>query len=100
MTEMTDYESLMANRFAALATRDSGDWSDVRRRAGMGRTRVWWALPVAAALTAILVGSAFALYRDSIAFWSAPSAPERIVVDFRKMRALAIPGLGLNVISG
>jgi hypothetical protein len=33
MTEMIDGESLMANRFAALATHDSGDWLDVRRRA-------------------------------------------------------------------
>jgi hypothetical protein len=66
----------------------------------MARSRLWWALPVAAALTAIVVGSALAFYRDSIDFWSAPAAPERIVVDFRTMRAIASPRLGLNVIPG
>lgn len=56
MTEMTDHESLMASRFAALATSDSGDWVDVRRRArGMYRRRV--ALVLAATFAAVVVAA-------------------------------------------
>jgi hypothetical protein len=99
---MTDgSDRLLAEHFAALGSPlDDSDWPDVRRRAGLNRTRAWWTLPLAAALAAILVGSALALYRDSIDFWSAPPAPERIVVDFQKMRARAAIGLGPNVIPG
>jgi hypothetical protein len=72
---MTDVsERLLAERFTALASPlDDSDWLDVRRRAGFRRSRTWVALPLAAAVAAIVVGSAFALYRDSIDFWSAPS---------------------------
>jgi hypothetical protein len=98
-------DQLLAKRFAALSSPlDDSDWLDVRRRAGLRRTHVWVALPVAAALAAILVGSALALYRDSIDFWSTAPAPERIVVDFHKMRtlgsALGSVGLGNDVIPG
>lgn len=98
---MDGSDQLLVERFAALGCPlDDPDWPDVRRRAGLARNRIWPALPLAAALAAILVGSAFALYRDSIDFWSAPPAPERIVVDFHKMRARATIGLGPNVIAG
>jgi hypothetical protein len=98
---MDGSDQLLAERFAALPSPlDDSDWPDVRRRAGLARTRVWLVLPLAAALAAILVGSALALYRDSIDFWSAPAAPDRIVVDFHQMRARATIGLGPNVIPG
>jgi hypothetical protein len=101
MTDATD--RLLAERFAALAdTRDDSDWLDVRRRAGLRRRRGWVALPIAAALAAVLVGSALALYRDEIDFWSAPAAPERIVVEYEEMRVRAGAGIGFgaNVIPG
>jgi hypothetical protein len=98
---MTDgSDQLLTERFAALGgPPDDSDWPSVRKRAGQTRNRVWFAMPLAAALVAILVGSAFA-HRESIDFWSAPAAPERIVVDFSQMRARASIGLGPNVIPG
>jgi hypothetical protein len=101
MTDATD--RLLAERFAALADlRDDSNWLDVSQRAGLRRTRRWVTLPLAAALALVLVSSALALYRDSIDFWSAPAAPERVVVDFEKMRALARAGIGFgpNVVPG
>jgi hypothetical protein len=101
---MTDgSDQLLAARFAAISSPlDDSDWLDVRRRAGLRRGREWLALPVAAAVAVIVVGSALALYRDTIDFWSAPPAPERIIVDFEEMRARADVGLGFgpNVIPG
>ena len=98
MTDVTD--RLLTERFATLASQlDDSDWLEVRRRAGLGgRSRAWIALPLAAALAAILVGSALALYREEIDFWSSPSAPERIVVDFEKMRAHGSVGLGHDLV--
>jgi hypothetical protein len=99
---MTD-DRLLADRFAALASPlDDSDWLDVRRRAGLRRNRTWLALPLAAVVAAIAVGSALALYRDEIDFWSAPAAPGYVVVDYEEMRARASVGLGFgpNVISG
>lgn len=96
---MTD--PLLADRFAALAsTHDDSDWLDVRRRAGIRRSRSWLALPLAAVVAAIAVGSALALYRDSIDFWSAAPAPERAVVNFREIRSRADAGFGPKVIPG
>jgi hypothetical protein len=95
---MTD-DRLLADRFAALASPpDDSDWLDVRRRAGVRRSRSWIALPLAAAVAVVAVGSALALYRDSIDFWSAAPAPERVVIDFQEIRALADSGFGPKVI--
>jgi hypothetical protein len=89
-------DRLLAERFAALPSPpDDSDWLDVRRRAGLRRhSRRWLAMPLAAVVAAIAVGSALALYRDSIDFWSAPAAPERIVVEYEEMRHRADVGLG------
>jgi hypothetical protein len=94
---MIDGDHLLAARFAAMSSPlDDSDWLDVRRRAGLRRSRAWVAVPLAAALAAILVGSALALYRESIDFWSAPPAPERIVVEYEELRARASVGLGFG----
>jgi hypothetical protein len=102
MTEASD--RLLAERFAALASPlDDSDWLDVRRRARARRSRAWLAMPLAAVVAAIAVGSALALYRDSIDFWSAPPAPERIVVEYEELRARGKAGLlgfGANVMPG
>jgi hypothetical protein len=101
MTDVSD--RLVAERFAALPSPpDDSDWLDVRRRAGARRSRTWLAMPLAAVVAVIAVGSALALYRDSIDFWSAPAAPERIVVEYEEMRHRASVGLGFgaNVIPG
>lgn len=93
-------ETLLAERFAALANpTDDSDWLDVRRRARRLRRR-WLALPLAAALAALVVGSAFGLYREVVDFLTAEPAPERIVIDFGRMSARATVGFGPQVIPG
>lgn len=92
-------DELLAERFASFSSPlDDSDWLDVRRRAGMRQRRAWLALPLAAIVAAILVGSALALYRESIDFWSADPAPERIVFDFHKLRVLGSVGLGSDLL--
>jgi hypothetical protein len=96
-------DRLLAERFAALPSPpDDSDWLDVRRRAGVRRGRAWLAMPLAAVVAVVAAGSALALYRDSIDFWSAPAAPERIVVEYEEMRHRAKIGIGFgaNVIPG
>lgn len=97
MTEIAD--TRLRERFAALANPvDDSDWLDVRRRAqGRGRRR-WLTLPLAAALAALLVGSAFGLYREIVDFFGAEPAPERVVVDFGRMSVHAVEGLGPDVV--
>lgn len=92
---MTTYEQLriLEERFAALADpTDDSDWLDVRRRAGLRRSRAWIALPVAAALLALLVGSAFAYYRDVVDFFGAEKAPRENVQMFEELAIGAPPG--------
>lgn len=85
---MTD--DFLIERFGSLANRvDDGDWNDVRRRAGRRARGVWLGLPLAAALAAILVGSAFGLYGRVVDFFEAEPAPERIVVHFGGIDARA-----------
>jgi hypothetical protein len=94
-------DQLLAVRFSQLANPvDDSDWLDVQRRARNRRTRFWLALPLAAALAALVVGSAFAFYGEVVDFFTAEPAPERIVVDFEKMRGSATTRLGPNVIPG
>jgi hypothetical protein len=86
---MIEQPDLLTERFAALTNQlDDSDWPDVRRRA---RTvpRRWLLIPVAAAIAAIAVGSAFAVYRELVDFFSADPAPERIQLDFESIRALS-----------
>lgn len=82
MTEMTDHESLMASRFAALATRDRGDWLDVRRRARrMHRRRP--ALVLAAALAAVVVVTpAFGIGGRLLDLIQGPPAPPEVQTYF------------------
>jgi hypothetical protein len=97
---MIDPDTYLAQRFAAVANQlDDSDWLAVRRRARRVRRR-WLALPLAAALAALLVSSAFALYREVVDFLAAEPAPERIVIDFGRMSARATIGFGPQVIPG
>lgn len=82
---MTEHSDPLADSFAALInTRDDSDWLDVRRRARTPRR--WLPILVAAAIAAIAVGSAFALYRELVDFGSADPAPERIQRDFNSFQ--------------
>jgi hypothetical protein len=95
---MTEQPDLLSERFSALADPlDDSDWSDVTRRAQVGLRRTWLALPLAAALAAILVGSALGLYGQVVDFFSAEPAPERVVVHFGQMTARAKIALGPRV---
>jgi hypothetical protein len=76
-------DRLLAERFAALADPlDDSDWLDVRRRAGDRRGRTWLVVAIAAALAALVVGSAFAYYADVIDFFGAEKAPRETVEFF------------------
>jgi hypothetical protein len=89
-------------RFAALADPyDDSDWLDVVRRAGeeRGRSRAWLALPLAAALVALVVGSAFAYYRDVVDFLGAEKAPSKVVKDFESLSIGAPPGMDPQAIA-
>jgi hypothetical protein len=88
-------------RFAALAdSQDDSDWLDVVRRAGddRGRSRAWLAVPIAAALVALVVGSAFAYYRDAIDFFGAAKAPNK-VEDFESLSVGAPAGMDPQAIA-
>jgi hypothetical protein len=83
---MTEQPDLLAERFAALTnTLDDSDWVDVRRRARPVPKRALL-IPVAAALAVVIAGSAFAVYREMVDFFSAAPAPERIQRDFDFLR--------------
>jgi hypothetical protein len=93
---MTD--DFLIERFGSLANRvDDGDWNDVRRRAARRGRSLWLGLPLAAALAAILVGSALGLYGRVVDFFEAEPAPERVVVQFGQMTARAKLGFGPRV---
>jgi hypothetical protein len=90
----------LAARFAALADPlDDADWLDVRRRAGHRRVRARVALPLAAALVALVLGSAFAYYRDVVDFFGAEKAPRRAVADFESLDVGAPPGMAPGAIA-
>lgn len=100
MTEMTDHESLMASRFAALATRDSGDWPDVRRRSRrMHRRRV--AFVLAATVGAIVLAApALGLHRVIVDWFHADRASDRTQLEFLQLGVLAPKGMDPGVIPG
>lgn len=96
---MIEQPDILAERFAALRNPiDDSDWLEVRRRARDGRR--WLAVPLAAALAAILVGSALALYGRIVDFFDAEPAPERVVVHFGQQDARGKIGLGQRVNAG
>lgn len=82
---MADHDSLLAQRFAALATPDKGDWLDVRRRARRSRVRKA-ALVLAAAIAAILVAApAVGLPRVVVDWIGAELAPQDTQVEFQQL---------------
>jgi hypothetical protein len=94
-------ETQLVERFTALANLlDDSDWLDVRRRARRGSRR-WLTVPVAATVAALLVASAFGLYRQVVDFFAAEPAPERIVQEYRELSARsAALGMGPRVVPG
>lgn len=97
---MIEQPDFLAERFRAVMNqRDDSDWLEVRRRA-QKRSRRWLLIPAAAALAVLVVGSAFALYRELVDFVSAEPAPERVVVQFGQMDARGSIGFGPRVDAG
>jgi hypothetical protein len=98
---MTDASDLLVERFSALADPlDDSDWRDIRRRAGYRRSRAWLALPLAAALVALVVGSAFAYYADVVDFGSAERAPRKSVEFFELFKVEHLDGMNQQAIPG
>lgn len=98
MTEMAEFESLLASRFAALATPDSGDWLDVRRRARRMRLRRT-ALVLAATLAAVVVATpALGLHRVVVDWFGAEPANKRLQLQFLQLGVLAPAGMDPSVI--
>lgn len=97
---MIEQPDILAERFAALTNPlDDSNWLDVRRRARTAPRR-WLLIPIAAAVAVIVVGSAFALYRELVDFLSAEPAPERVVVQFGQMDARGSIGFGPRIKAG
>jgi hypothetical protein len=96
---MIDAEAQLSERFGALVKPLEPDWLDVRRRARRPRLRRFL-LPLAAVVFVLVVGSAFAVYRDVVDFGEAEPAPEPIMLDFNRMSVRATIGLGPRVIPG
>jgi hypothetical protein len=95
---MIDQPDLLTERFAALVDPvDDSDWQEVTRRARRGLRQPWIALPLAATLAAVLVGSAVGLYGRVVDFFEAEPAPERVVVHFGQMTARAKIDMGPRV---
>jgi hypothetical protein len=100
VTDLPDHDSLLARRFAALATPDAGDWLEVHRRARRARVRKA-ALLVAAAIAAILVAApAVGLPRVVVDWVGAEPAPKDTQVLFQQLVGGegAPPGLDPRVI--
>jgi len=98
MTEMADHESLLASRFAALATSDRGDWTDVRRRSRrmqLRRTALLLAVTVAAV---VLAAPALGLHRVIIDWVKAEPAPERTQLEFLQLGVIAPKDMDPGVI--
>jgi len=98
MTDASD--RLLTDRFAALADPlDDSDWLDVRRRAGHRRSRARGLVPLAAALAALVAGSAFAFYGDVVDFGSAEKAPQETVEFFELFAVNPFPDMDPQAIA-
>lgn len=88
---MSSYrEDPLAGRFAALAPEAlPGDWLDVQRRVRRTGRRRTLTLLIAAALSAIVVGSALAFGPRVVDFFSSEPAPTRIVKQFEEAKLSA-----------
>lgn len=91
-------DALNANRGELVAA--AGRWQSSRRRSR--RRRGAAAVAVLAVLAAVLVATpAWALVRDVLPFWSQPSAPQSVQVDFDQMLNVGAPaGMDPQAASG
>lgn len=93
MTEMAEHDALLAERFAALATRDSGDWADVRRRVRRAQLKRG-ALAMSIGLVAVVVAApALGIHREVVDWFQAEPATERTQLEFLQLGVLAPPGM-------
>jgi hypothetical protein len=97
MTEMAEHDALAA-RFAALATRDAGDWADVRRRARRMQLRKA-GLVLAAGLVAVVVAApALGLHRTVVDWFDAEQAAEPVQIEFLQLGVMAPPNFDMDVV--
>lgn len=98
MTEPADYESLLAERFAALSVPERGDWHDVRSRARRARARRVGLVAVAMFAAAFIAAPALGLHRTVVDWFEAERAPERTQLDFIQLGVGAPPGMDPGVV--
>jgi hypothetical protein len=98
---MTDFETALAARFAALTdTDDDSDWLDVERRMRSVKRRRALTVSLIAAAAALIVAPAWALRGPIIDFFSADTAPAPVVRDFGTLQVGAPPGMAPGVRPG
>lgn len=98
---MTDFETVLAARFAALAdTNDDSDWLDVERRMRGAKRRRALTVGLIAAAAVLIVAPAWALRGPIIDFFSADPAPAPVVRDFGSLQVGAPPGMAPGVRPG
>ena len=98
MTEFVDYEALLAERFAALAATDDGDWLDVCRRARRMRVRRAALLAAAVVAAALVTAPALGLHRIVVDWLEAEPAPGRTQLQFLQLGVGAPPGMDPGVV--
>ena len=98
MTDMAEYESLLASRFAALATHEAGDWLEVRRRARRMRVRRAALLLAAALATVVVAAPALGLHRVVVDWFEAEPASGRTQLEFLQLGVIAPEGMDPGVI--
>lgn len=87
MTDMAEHDAL-EERFAALATRASGDWPDVRRRARRMRLRTA-ALVLSTCLVAVVVAApAVGLHRGVVDWFQTEPASDETQLEFLRFGVL------------
>lgn len=98
---MTDFETVLAARFAALADmNDDSDWLDVERRMRSVNRRRVLTVGLIAAAAVLIVAPAWALRGPIVDFFSAEPAPAPVVRDFGSLQVGAPPGMAPGVRPG
>jgi hypothetical protein len=77
MTDFADHESLLAQRFALLASSDDGDWLEVRRRARRSQRRRAALLATAVVAAIAVAAPALGVHRAILDWLQAEPATER-----------------------
>lgn len=95
---MAEHESFLASRFAPLASRGSGDWLDVRRRARRMRFRQAGLVVAATVATVVVAAPALGLHRVVVDWFRAEPAPETVQLQFSELAIGAPEGMDPGIV--